>query len=82
MLWGVEMCIGRICREDKNLLVPMKVESSQGSLQELDTDAPIAPFVRVTVVLIRQHMAVFLQRPINPGGKSLMTAPFFLEFLI
>lgn len=57
-----------------------KVESSQGSLQEMISDAPIAPFVRVTVFLLTQHMAVLLQRPINPGGKCLMTAPFFWEF--
>lgn len=52
------------------------VASAKGSSQERDSDAPVAPFVRVTVFLLMQHMAVFLQRPINPGGKGLMTAPF------
>lgn len=46
-----------------------KAECFAGSIWEQDTDAPIAPFVWVLVVLLGQRMAVFPQTPINPRGK-------------
>lgn len=57
-----------------------RLNPGKSLLQEQDSDEPIAPFLRVTVFLLRRQMAVFLQRPINPGGKSLMTALFLENF--
>lgn len=46
-----------------------KVKCSQVAFREQDTDAPIAPFVFVSVVLLRQHVTLFLQNQLTPVAK-------------